>query len=634
MRKLKKDYQIILILAVAILLSFITQLLICETNYKSLIQDNNIKPASIFKSEGYNIENNIFTIINEDPQIYLKSSDTPINSIILDIELLNLSYKPVNLQVYYKVKGQNYTEENSVTTQFFTDTEYLRIGIPWRSYDELRIDIDGDHFNLKNIYLTNKINSIEMLFSKFTLFNTLIISGIFIAIIYIILKKQYYQRGYLPFIIVGFLIFIQMSMTVTSGDDSSILMDAKTQNLTPFQYILNHGIIWQYFNWGSAVIIAIGSYLSIFYKNLWLVLNTLFSILLCYSISEIVPKKSKHINWIIAGLFLIYPIHQMSSAGWRMTTAVYLWSTAIGIYALIPIKKILYNERITKLNTFLYTIALIYASNTIQMGCIIFGVHFLAVLYLYFMKKKNNFLYFHTILSTAGIIFHIICPGNMNRKIAETIAWFPEFEGISLLHKIEIGLSSTLNEFIMIPNLIFTIFCLILLLFVIKKTPNEKIRTLALIPFSSSLILGLFSPVFANIFPIINNLKNTLTKYGGGISILHPETWFYDFILIAIGIIVLLSIILSNKEKNSIFICLIILIGFASRMIMSFSPTIFASSNRTFIFMYFSLIIASIYMYSHLLDDKQSFKVLLINKVVLIAAIFSYLSSTYFILNG
>ena len=61
-------------------------------------------------------------------------------------------------------------------------------------------------------------------------------------------------------------------------------------------------------------------------------------------------------------------------------------------------------------------------------------------------------------------------------------------------------------------------------------------------------------------------------------------------------------------KSNELWICLLTLsAGFASRMVMSFSPTMLASGERTYIYLMFSIIIVCVMMILKLLD-KMSIK--------------------------
>ena len=76
-------------------------------------------------------------------------------------------------------------------------------------------------------------------------------------------------------------------------------------------------------------------------------------------------------------------------------------------------------------------------------------------------------------------------------------------------------------------------------------------------------------------------------------------------------ICLVLSILLIFKNLKNNTAILVFLVGLASRLIMGFSPTIFASGSRTIIFFEFAMIIASILIWQELVkkNDKNDIKI-------------------------
>ena len=64
-----------------------------------------------------------------------------------------------------------------------------------------------------------------------------------------------------------------------------------------------------------------------------------------------------------------------------------------------------------------------------------------------------------------------------------------------------------------------------------------------------------------------------------------------------------LGLIFNKLKSNVALICY--LAGFASRFIMGFSPTVFASSERTIIFFDFAMIICSILIWQELIKKQE-----------------------------
>jgi len=75
---------------------------------------------------------------------------------------------------------------------------------------------------------------------------------------------------------------------------------------------------------------------------------------------------------------------------------------------------------------------------------------------------------------------------------------------------------------------------------------------------------------------------------------------------------------------------LLILIGFATRVVIGFSPTVWASSLRTFIVLYFALIICIIYLSKELLELRLKYEYV-VWAMLIICAVVSFAVTLFFI---
>jgi hypothetical protein len=75
----------------------------------------------------------------------------------------------------------------------------------------------------------------------------------------------------------------------------------------------------------------------------------------------------------------------------------------------------------------------------------------------------------------------------------------------------------------------------------------------------------------------------------------------------------------------SLLVNIIFLAGFASRMIMIFAPTLYASSTRTFIFMYFSIIVCGIFVFKEILNKMENDKLSKLQAIIGAITILSFI---------
>ena len=326
---------------------------------------------------------------------------------------------------------------------------------------------------------------------------------------------------------------------------------------------------------------------------LWRVINAFMIVLLYKSMNKLFNiKDDLFIKYVIAIFMLLYTYLDMSSAGWSATTVNYLWTLSLGVFSLIPIVNIIRNESYNKKLLILTIPSLIISTNQEQCAALLFGFLCLFNLYYFIKNKKLNLVLviylLITILSLGGIL---ICPGNFNRVDNEIFTWFKDYKDLGLIDKLFLSLNNTFDMLLGRCNYVFMGFYLILSYVLYKEKKNKKLVLLSVLLFIGSIIIP-----FMNIFRI-NNLYKLYHVAGEPVlANLHLEALSYKAsILISTGYIVctviLLYIVTKNKDKLvKLFIPIMFLAGIISRFILGFSPTLYASSYRTGIFMNFIII--------------------------------------------
>ncbi|EOS8067559.1 hypothetical protein C8050_RS02000, partial [Enterococcus faecium] len=74
---------------------------------------------------------------------------------------------------------------------------------------------------------------------------------------------------------------------------------------------------------------------------------------------------------------------------------------------------------------------------------------------------------------------------------------------------------------------------------------------------------------------------------GTKLSFSYPGTWVATLLILGLMICLLLGIYLSfTNKKIALFLSLLMVMGFCSRVIMGFSPTVWASGMRTYYILY------------------------------------------------
>ena len=375
----------------------------------------------------------------------------------------------------------------------------------------------------------------------------------------------------------------------------------------------------RYYTWSSRLIIEfiLCSVLKIS-KYLWILIEALMVTLAGYSISKLFVKnnESKKENTImLTSMILIYPIVLMNGAGWAATTINYMWPLATGLFALIPIRKIWDEEKIKFWQYPLYIIAMIFATNQEQVCAILLGTYLLFTVFLIMKNKKiHPFMIVQTLIVIASLIFILTCPGNAARTETEIQNQFKDFEMLTVLDKIGLGLTSTMGLIIKNGNIVFTLMSMLIAVNIFLNYKEKLYRVVALVPVFSVLTLSYFILNINEVFPYFATLRGILVKEDIILTAGNCNNLFnvIPVMFACINFIcIIMSLLLMFKNLKNNMALLVFLIGFASRLIMGFSPTVFLSGERTMIFFEFAMIIVSILIWQEIIKktDKNEKKI-------------------------
>ena len=378
-------------------------------------------------------------------------------------------------------------------------------------------------------------------------------------------------------------------------------------------------------------------------KYAWIIGQTVSMTILGYSILKIFVKddaNKKEMLGLGLALILIYPLDRMSSAGWGATTVNYIWPFAGAMFSLLALKKIWYKEKIKWYMYPLYMVGLIFGCNQEQVCALMCLVHvFFTILLIARDKLKvSKFWMLQNLIVIVSLIIIVICPGNSVRKISEIGSAYPDFESLTIFDKLALGVTSTCSELIANANPVFIIFTFVMAVIVCNLYKDNLIRAVSLIPIMSALAFGLFKDILTRVFPYFDMYRNIFTQNRPMVTAAN-YTELINFVPVIMSFVILGAIVLSlllifKKLKNSLA-TFIFIVGFGTRCAMAFSPTIFASTNRTFIFMEFAMLICTLLMMQDYMkkDDKNHRKVQ--NKLIAvtkIAAVLQYLNILFFIM--
>ncbi|MDR2661309.1 MAG: hypothetical protein LBC17_04685 [Lactobacillaceae bacterium] len=396
------------------------------------------------------------------------------------------------------------------------------------------------------------------------------------------------------FILIGFIFIIMLAYNfsiqkVNFGDDSAFLQQFTHRYHSNYFEFLK----FRYNNWTSRLVIETFLVYSVKHLFIWKILNAI-----AMSAVAIVPtflfKTSNKIKGIIVGLgmSLLIPENVINGAGWVATTVNYTWVMAAALISILPVMNYLKKKGGAKYNWKYFALSypfLIYATNQEQMVVILF-FFFIVSIGIAYLNKKNIFLLLpHLAITIASLIFALTAKGNAIRNIKETQRWLPAFSDYSILHKMQLGYTSTLKNLFLDWSPLMLMF--ILLIFSVWLNQNKSLikKIISGIPLLAYIVCMRFAPII--------NQK---------VHISSGQTYWSLIVILTLLIFIYLIGIFgaSNNFQDFILVTFILSLAVGSHLMMGFSPTIWASGPRTFYFTDILIMIAGVYLVSRSHETK------------------------------
>ena len=397
--------------------------------------------------------------------------------------------------------------------------------------------------------------------------------------IFIISKKN--KMFYLYFYL--FMLVVHLSLPLNWGDDAVFF--EKSSRLNLFEFLDN----------SARPIIDAFTYFFIRFPMLWRFINPFILTTEAIIISKYLPGKNCNEKNAFFSIALLFPSMFVVDAGFIATTLNYLWAVTFGLLSLLSIWKKINNLNLNFFVKIILLPCLLYALNMQQMAILLFFIFGGACLYFIWNKNFSLYIFLQFIVTVCGLTISYLLNivGDDSRMIRESTRYFPTFEKLSFFNKIELGFSSTLYSLTIEPSfawIVFFSFLLVLIYFTFKNN----------ISFINKLITSF--PLLFSIFGIFDwfGLWGSRRRFFGKLYNYKMEKAVYtfdiivDFFFLIVLVCVLYTLFLLIKDKRKLGLSLMALsLGLGTRMVMGFSPTVWASGYRTFYILFVSLIVVT-----------------------------------------
>ena len=393
-----------------------------------------------------------------------------------------------------------------------------------------------------------------------------------------------YQTYIILFVLV-FLWFLFMGQP--SGDDVWFVDAGSSMSLKEF-------VIFRYNKWTTRLVIeAIMIVLLKLPNVVWITLTALMVVLLYYGVQYLLQVKNScetYISMIFIIIFVCFS--PFSEAGWYATTINYLWPVATFFYGVTLFKDVIDNKKIGMKKTVFCVVAIFFSSNQEQISALLFGYFILSLIaYIWKYKRFPRELAACGVVICAMLIFHMTGPGNANRTLSEINTWYPDYVGFNVVDKLILGIVSTISGIVCGGNIIILICSLaITIMVVIKGKCNFMGKIVSCIPPLMVVIGQAFCE--DNISGPINEICCSVKMFSCTVvqSDLYSEDASITLIIGTIYFLIYMYSLWIIFSKKAFFPFVVLASMLCSRIMMGFSPTVFASGERTFVFMYIGML--------------------------------------------
>lgn len=401
------------------------------------------------------------------------------------------------------------------------------------------------------------------------------------------------ERLHLATLFVFAIVFLRFSVFVspTTGDPHSYATALDDRSFLEFMKS-------RHYYWSSRLLIeALMVYIYRWNGLPWHILNMAAFITIAECTIQIaLPKSKRRYSFLAYALLFLIPQHSLSDAGWGPTTTNYLWPLAAALPAFVTVKKQFCGEHLSKKKIAVSIVLATYAANQEQLAALMLGLFLVLLVYRIARNKKiepsDFYLVALIIICAMSITYMFLCPGNFKRKATEISHWIPPYSTYSFMDKVQMGLLTILTYYFTERCLNFIIIPILVLLTIICYRKDKRLFIA-----QSALNLFVFYATYIAFYIKISGGKPLFSNVILARFLEYSEfTVFMEtfFLVAALASLVLLTFAASKTRLGGLLNALILCAGFCSAFILAFSPTVYSSGTRCYLFMTEAIFIVTI----------------------------------------
>lgn len=387
-------------------------------------------------------------------------------------------------------------------------------------------------------------------------------------------KSRFYYYILIVSILYGFQYYINNKITPV-GDQTAFLDYAKEFHYKYLEFGIN-----RYLTWSSRLLIESATLFFSVHDKLFILASIIASFFLLLPSKKLTPN----LPWLPGILIFIFlPASEFLSAGSIPTYINYVFPASFLLFSLYY----RYSDKWwVQCFTFL---SFVFAVMNEQLAVYAFLwiVFELIRDWKVIAYRYRNILF--SFVSLTGIFSAKLSPGNTVRFEQNVASWFPNYVHLNPLKKLGLGILETGDGIFSISFAFVFVFLIVL---IVLSALKKNFTSLIL---SSFTLLAIFSQKLE-----WRNILFTLSS----VSKIARESGTFDYNVVYFGAVIynivlfmmlMYSVWTLTKNSDRLWIVYIFGIGLIGRLLISFSPTLYASSTRTYLPIMLSLFIITCY---------------------------------------
>lgn len=394
-------------------------------------------------------------------------------------------------------------------------------------------------------------------------------------------RTWFYENG--AFVAAALAAVLWHAVLSTNVGDDMVYFKTLLDGNSSLGEILAH----RYETWSSRMVIEAVLIPLVHCPLLWKILDivifTSLPVLLCGLLG--VTGRGR---WFVTGLVLLYPFADMASAGWIATTTNYLWPLWGVLVIGMVLKQLRCGRKVPVWEAAAAFLACAYAGSQEQAAVLLLLLLGMEVLhYISEKRMKQPLLYVLCGIDIISLIYIFSCPGNAIRSAQEMAGRMPEFADFTFAEKLYMGLANVERIFIAELDPVYCVVAAVLMLLVYRKTGDYRKTLLAGIPallLFGQAVVRVSHPSLKKVF--VRPEQTTHWDW-------HALVTYMPLVFLVLsvwGILYALWQLADGAWKHYLWTAFLLAGGFATGAVMGFSPTIYASADRPYLYLYFVLI--------------------------------------------